>query len=834
MRRISCYVLSLLIVIFSACASEDIQQGETFARLSISDRTIKFEDVYIGEQKSAHSTLASTGNKNLKIFSIEINGDKEISLETQKRENISELDTLKLEFLFTPTALKTYTATVTIKSNDSDNPNSYIFLKGNGISKETKCGICNAPPLNTCEDKNSMKQYNALGECKEKADNTCMYTFSIITCENGCEELTGKCISDECKNIICDTPPGQCYQEKGFCQNEECFYPFATDTSSCTDNDPCTIKDRCVSGECVGIPKLCDSAPNECFNEKGFCGTDGDCHYNFHDDKECDDNNLCTDDDICLQGKCAGSQKQCDSPPNACYITQGTCENGECFYQPNNNQICDDNNICTKDDICGEGNCVGTNITCETPPAVECIDTKTAKLYEHIGACFNNQNGCVYNTINETCDVGEQCKAVSGCECFEVSKTQVSDQFVAIFDSQSNGTDFWSQSSIAWSGKYYGVVWPDQRNDTQGEGNFDIYFALLDEAGNKITYDIKLSTLSSQKINMFPKIVWNESRQEFAVTWMTIDKSIEDVTVYFMQIPENGNILASNAPLDIRNVLNILNVDIFFPDLISTDRDIYILTFLTQNKDTLNDYSLSFVTYNALSNTWSKVFKAVSNQSAPPSYPKALYDSDRPGVVIAWDDKRSGKFEIYFNRFDLFTGTPSFTKTINSNVVQNDLRISDSSSDQYPTMVWRGKDLAFDEINKAYSFTFGEMKDVNGVKTYELVIKRFENSAGTKLSGSVVVFSYGSIGVHWGLTLVTDKTGNHHIFFPNVPFSNAASGNFLLKTYDNSLNFVQEKIIYSFSESYELPTPIFGPNQISFCYSEDVNYYQLFFQTFCK
>lgn len=88
---------------------------------------------------------------------------------------------------------------------------------------------------------------------------------------------------------------------------------------------------------------------------------------------DCEDENLCTDDECLSNGECSHTAVDCDDS-NAC--TEDLCEPLEgCLYPPvSAPTVCDDQDVCTTGDICQEGVCVGTDVFGCCNFASECDD----------------------------------------------------------------------------------------------------------------------------------------------------------------------------------------------------------------------------------------------------------------------------------------------------------------------------------------------------------------------------------------------------------------------------------------------------------------------------
>ncbi len=131
--------------------------------------------------------------------------------------------------------------------------------------------------------------------------------------------------------------------------------------SSCDDGNPCTINDICINGVCSGTPKNCDDG-NPCTDDA--CNTTTGLCTHTNNTATCNDGDVCTVNDHCLNGACV----------------------------PGTPLVCNDNNACT-DDACN--------------PAVGCVFTivpsnifVTSSNNSGVGSLRNViQNSCIGDTI---------------------------------------------------------------------------------------------------------------------------------------------------------------------------------------------------------------------------------------------------------------------------------------------------------------------------------------------------------------------------------------------------------------------------------------------------
>ncbi len=149
----------------------------------------------------------------------------------------------------------------------------------------------------------------------------------------------------------------------------------------------------------------CDDE-NPCTDE--FCNH-GICEYSSNS-LPCDDGDLCTENDICSIGNCVGTRivgchtctvdADCNDN-NPC--TDETCNGATCDYS-NNTATCDDANLCTVDDDCSGGTCAGDII----PDCQSCVSDGDCDD----GRFCNGPETCVSLSCvpgDRPCKVGQPC-----------------------------------------------------------------------------------------------------------------------------------------------------------------------------------------------------------------------------------------------------------------------------------------------------------------------------------------------------------------------------------------------------------------------------------------
>ena len=168
------------------------------------------------------------------------------------------------------------------------------------------------------------------------------------------------------------------------------------DDYPCDDGDACTENDQCIDGVCTGRLIGCDDF-NPCTDDD--CDPDTGCVNTPNDLNSCDDSDPCNGDESCKGGICqAGTPLDCDD--------NNLCTNDDCEPVAGCVNIridCDDNDACTEDSCDSDFGCVSTPIDCNDEDA--CTED----------GC-DSDTGCTHQDIE--CPKGQLCEPASG-ECVE-------------------------------------------------------------------------------------------------------------------------------------------------------------------------------------------------------------------------------------------------------------------------------------------------------------------------------------------------------------------------------------------------------------------------------
>lgn len=253
-----------------------------------------------------------------------------------------------------------------------------------------------APPGSQCEDGNRCTTGDT---CFSGRDGS-FCSGSVVVCENP---------GDQCHlAAVCDPNTGGCINppvpDGG---------PNKGDAVPCDDGDPCTIREECKAGACVGIPKC--PAPDSCHFD-ATCGPTGACNAAppVPDGTLCDDGSACTRGDQCIAGVCTGTTADlspCDDG-NPC-TTGDFCDGTRCIFSGTvtNGTACTDNNVCTLTSACSNGLCEGTS----SNNNADCSDGNPCNTGDRCEGFFCVGSGG-FVPDGTPCDDGDVCTIDDSCD----------------------------------------------------------------------------------------------------------------------------------------------------------------------------------------------------------------------------------------------------------------------------------------------------------------------------------------------------------------------------------------------------------------------------------
>jgi hypothetical protein len=181
--------------------------------------------------------------------------------------------------------------------------------------------------------------------------------------------------------------------------------------------------------------------------------------------------------------------------------------------------------------------------------------------------------------------------------------------------------------SLSWTGTEFGVSWSDYR-----DGNREIYFARISEAGAKIGSDLRVTRTVGWGFT--PSLSWSGS--EFGVSWM--DDREGNFEIYFALISADGNTTGS----DFR--ITSATGDSSYPSLSWTGSEFGVSWMDCRDGNSAEIYFARVSAAGAKIGSDLRVTSATSDSS----YPSLSWAGSEFG--LSWEDRRGLFTQIYFAR----------------------------------------------------------------------------------------------------------------------------------------------------------------------------------------
>src|SRR5262249_32729477 len=308
-------------------------------------------------------------------------------------------------------------------------------------------GVCTAPLNNVaknlgCEDNNVC---DGIMSCDPTTGNSCVQTVPPLVCNP--DATPNPCVAEGvCDPTLGCNPPIEVVSGPTACDDGN----MCTGPDMCADRvcrgDPSAAAIACAASGTGGMPATCATTSGACVvttlncDDANVC-TDDSCDptadipalacVHTPNVLPCNDNNMCTDVDTCVGGKCVGVISA-GSPAAICNAGDGNicngiehcnpptgpfdppplprastaCQNAVCdpvtgCHITNLTGTCDDGNACTAGDECVNGQCLGA----PTPAAQACVG---GNICVGVGSCDPGTGACVTSAA-ANCDDGGPC-----------------------------------------------------------------------------------------------------------------------------------------------------------------------------------------------------------------------------------------------------------------------------------------------------------------------------------------------------------------------------------------------------------------------------------------
>lgn len=244
-----------------------------------------------------------------------------------------------------------------------------------------------------------------------------------------------------CPNTAC---------EIGRCEGGTCVWSPKDDGTSCDDGEVCTTLDKCLDGRCVGATVGCDDG-NACTDDT--CKPGLGCSFT---PRSCDDQNACTTDECKPAIGCVSTPIVCGPVTSVCQVARCDLQLGCLIEAAGQDVVCSDNDACTTGDRCSGTSCVGDPVSCDdNNPCTNDLCVAGGCISTPIAGCATSP-ACQGKLAGEACDDGDA--GTSGDMCLlgvcrgyvltRVAATTVTNQQGLVILETAFGPDGWS--AIYW------------------------------------------------------------------------------------------------------------------------------------------------------------------------------------------------------------------------------------------------------------------------------------------------------------------------------------------------------------------------------------------------
>jgi len=190
--------------------------------------------------------------------------------------------------------------------------------------------------------------------------------------------------------------------------------------------------------------------------------------------------------------------------------------------------------------------------------------------------------------------------------------------------------------------KTFVVIWEDSRN-----GYLDIYAQRIDKDGNLLWGDDGVPVCTAIKNQSFPEVICS-SGSDVVIAWQDYREGYADI--YAQKLDRNGTAQWDKDGIPVCNA----SVNQLVPRLISDGSGAVFVTWYDYRSGQGEDiYAQKIGSDGQIA--WEKDGVPICTSEGTQWYPKIISGSMADGlggVIIVWDDKRSGFYDIYCQRID--------------------------------------------------------------------------------------------------------------------------------------------------------------------------------------
>jgi hypothetical protein len=284
------------------------------------------------------------------------------------------------------------------------------------------------------------------------------------------------------------------------------------------------------------------------------------------------------------------------------------------------------------------------------------------------------------------------------------------------------------ETSIAWSGSEFGLVWCDDR-----DGNLELFFTRISSGGSELITDVQLTSTLSPGATYEPSIAWTGS--QYGVSWS--DRRDGNHEIYFVRVTPGGSKVGTELRVT-NDSFNSLDPSlawagsgfgVVWNDRRDGNQEIYLALISAGGSKTSSDIR-------------------ITNDGAMSFWPDAVWTGSEFGV--AWMDTRDGNEEVFLALVEADGTKRSADLQITSN----------SSFKNLPEMAWGGSEfgIAWEDSRDGNWEIYLALVSVDGVKIGSDF--RVTNDSGWSRR-STIAWSGSGYGICWR----DDRGGNYEQYF---------------------------------------------------------------------
>ncbi|MBI5609160.1 MAG: hypothetical protein HY902_09790, partial [Deltaproteobacteria bacterium] len=277
---------------------------------------------------------------------------------------------------------------------------------------------------------------------------------------NPCNDNDACTTGDVCSGGKCAGPGSLDCDDGNPCSNDSCDKSngcqHVNNTVACNDSDACTTGDVCSGGKCGGPSALNCDDNNVCTNDS--CDKAQGCLH-ANNTLGCNDNDACTSGDQCSGGACSGAAITCDDK-NDCTVDTCNKSTGCVFTNAAAGTACNDGNVCTVGDsclnsVCKPGNQVWVDVLAgQIPNPNSGAGGGSLTDGSGAGAKFNTPTGLAYMPYDQKLYVADTYNhAIRAVTLDGKVSTVAGGAYAGFVDGTGSGAQFNMPTGVAAAGK---------------------------------------------------------------------------------------------------------------------------------------------------------------------------------------------------------------------------------------------------------------------------------------------------------------------------------------------------------------------------------------------